>query len=252
MSRSKPAQCHGHLTLVLSVQPNHLDFAALQNREAVLNLASFQLKAWFIDYRKAFDLSTSPNTKYPLPSNGAAPRVTRFLGAMFSRVGYAGAVRPANQFLVLKDIFNIIHHKLSPELRKRNMRLPMAIMKQAALSAESTAKAVKAGEGLPELPAGVIAALPDYHTLALIGQRECIPVPYAQEQYMRSIKKAVLEAWQAECNVAILSGQPIPSLPEERLLLKMQENRDRKAAMIKSKKIRDQVAIVLDLITQHA
>ncbi|KAK9818561.1 hypothetical protein WJX74_009529 [Apatococcus lobatus] len=226
------------------------------NLEAVNNLAVPQLNTWFEQYHGAFIGSQGPNTRYPLPGNGGAPVVTRFLGAVFSRIGQAGAVRPIQQFKVLRDIFSSISNSLLPNLAQYGMRLPAAVEQQAANDAEQRAIAHVACQGIPRVPRGVIALFPEFHQLAYVGQRESIPVPYTQRhnyRKLRSPQHPIVAQYNIDCAAAIANVQPLPlPPPSEYLVFKHVASAVRNSHKLRTMRIRDQMDVVVDLIIQHA
>lgn len=226
----------------------------VQNREAVLNLAATQLAKWYKEYSETYENSLSESTKYPLPpaANGNLPRATRFLGAIFSRIGQAGAVRPTNQFKALRTIFDDITKKLLATLRFRDMVLPGDAMQSAADKAYQLAIASpgKWGHGLPVIPPGVIATLPDYNQLALISQRECIPVSHIHRHHLRCVNTKQNALYEAACLQASTNHQPAPPLPADHILLQA-VTKDKEKLVDKTKDIRKQMEVVLELIVDQ-
>ena len=180
--------------------------------------------------------------------------MTRFLGAMFSRVGQAGAVYPMNMFKLLQDISVDMSNMLLPSLQHHGMLLPTAVMENAATVAHQLALAHVNGAfaGLPGPHWGISAVLPEFHQLAYIGQRECIPVPYTKCHNYRSVIKEAFKQYQHDCEQAVIDGREAPPSPAQPLLFKHYPKNHRVQYRHKALAIRHLVDIVINLIIQHA
>ena len=112
----------------------------------------------------------------------------KFLGVIFSRVGYPGAVRPYASYHELGKIHEVIMQELMPTVQRLGMDLPAAVYAQSRMAAVVP-------DGAPAPVDGVVAYVIDYHRLELMAQQASVPVPYIGGQHMWSFKRDVWEQW---------------------------------------------------------
>ena len=97
-------------------------FFAVQCREAFDRFGSSMLRMWWDSFRsirdRTLNLGGKP-TRYVLPD--IRPK---FLGAVFTRVGHPGAIRPSAHFWELGQICSCISNRLMHTLVQLNLALP--------------------------------------------------------------------------------------------------------------------------------
>ena len=135
------------------------------------------------------------------------------------------------------------------------MLLPPAVMQQAAADAEQQALANPACHGIPNVPPGVVALFPEFHQLALILQRESLPVPYTQLHNYRKLKSPphpIVAQYYQNCAAAIAANQPSPAPPSEHLVFRHSAAAVRSNLKLRSTRIRNQMDVLVNLIVQYA
>lgn len=114
--------------------------------------------------------------------------IPKFLGVIFSRVGYPGAIRPYASYHELGKIHNVISQELMPTVQRLGMALPAARYAQLRMAAVRP-------DGAPAPVDGVVAYIIDYHRLELMALQACVPVPYIGRQHMWAFKSDVGKQW---------------------------------------------------------
>ena len=152
---------------------------AVQCREAFDNFGSRMLSVWWDSFRRIRDTTLNLAGK---PTRYVMPDIRpKFLGAVFTRVGYPGAIRPHAHFWELGQICSCISAKVMPTLARLNLALPPE-QYEAIRAAIAAANGMSAGA--PAAVHGVAAYIIDYHRLQHMALAASVPVPYLQPHLM--------------------------------------------------------------------
>lgn len=196
----------------------------VQCREALKKLGEGRLEKWTQEFAGIADSTVAVNAMY------AMPRITPvFLGCIFNRVGYPGAVRPSASFFELEQIQQCITHKLMPTLDRLNMTL------DAALYAQICDVAVPR-PGAPASVDGVAAHIMDFHSLEHMALCACVPAPFLQPHHLWTVNMKAFNAWTLQAANA-QNHQP-PAGPDEALIHLKVSKKERKRYKIKLARIR--------------
>ena len=150
-----------------------------------------------------------------------------FLGAIFTRVGHPGAIKPIAMYLELARIFERISSKLMPTLLEFGLALPQ--QRYHEIRAAIWSGADQAPNGLPQGVDGVAAYIIDYHTLQHMAQAASVPVPFLQPHQMWRFNGAALEEYRENLEQNLQSQppahmrQPLSHAEQERQVAKVRK-----------------------------
>ncbi|GAX80067.1 hypothetical protein CEUSTIGMA_g7505.t1 [Chlamydomonas eustigma] len=121
------------------------------------------------------------------PPPPPTPRLPKFLGVVFSRLGVRGAVRPYNQYAALLRSQQLITQALIPSVVACNMALPMPAYQQCLQPILNTFAQMPAGaQAAPNPVPGVCNILREFDSLQYMSERESVPVPFLQQHHFLS------------------------------------------------------------------
>ena len=211
----------------------------MQCRQAFDNFGSDQLRRWWIQFRNIRDqtlnMAGGP-TRYPLPD--VRPK---FLGAIFIRIRYPGAVQPIAQLWELGQICACISNRVMPTLMELNLALPPE--QYEASRAAIAAAPDQMPAGAPAAVNGVAAYLIDYHRLQQMALEASVPVPYLQPHMMWRFNTAAFEQYM----LALQQDLAAPPPPANMIYMPLQVQ-DQEQQMAKSLRIRWQFEHLAQII----
>ena len=221
-------------------------FFAMQCRQAFDMFGSERLRRWWIQFRTIRDQTLNmPGGPTRLPLPDVRPK---FLGAIFTRVGFPGAVRPSAQFWELGQICLCISTSVMPTLMELNLALPPE--QYEAIRAAIAATPDQMPAGAPAAVNGVAAYIIDYHRLQHMALEASVPVPYLQPHLMWRFNTAAFEQYTLALQQDLAAPPPPANLLYMPLHLK-----DRHQQMAKSLRIRwqfEHLAHIIMALPQEA
>ena len=131
------------------------------------------------------------------------------MGAVFTRVGYPGAIKPSAQFWELGQIFTCISNKLMPTLAQLNLALPP---EQYEASRAAIAAASQMPAGAPASVHGIAAYIIDYNRLQHMALAASVPVPYLQPHLMWRFNKSAYNDFMHVLEGNLAASPPAPDV----------------------------------------
>ena len=137
----------------------------------------------------------------------------KYLGLIFSRVGYQGCVSPYNHYAIILEQVRIMHDQMMPFFQQQGLAMPVAYYDDV-LPTAANARIVAPHSNHLIFERGVAAMIKEFNSVVHMSERESIPVPFLQQHHYRTIRPEIMAALAAGQIAALpVAGAGDPFVP---------------------------------------